>query len=358
MGAIPARWVTEVTEDHDIPGMVIVSVSCHASNRPVDPSECNWVYLGGLSRQELRRAAANLGLGMARSASNDELVAAIRAAVLGDPEPTPEPSPEPVIPTPEPEPEPEPFDGKHRDFDRVLRRVQAGITPWLHGEAGTGKTTLAIQIAEAMGLPFYGKSVTAQMTEVSFFGYTDANGQVVRTPFREAWENGGVFLLDEASSATPNLAAGINMALANGRVAFPDGMIDRHDDCMIIAAANDTGQGPTPKYPKGIKQDSSFLDRFVMTELVLDDRVVDAGVAERLENAMLRRQWMSVWHKCRMNAQTYGLTNVVITPRSAFDGATLLAIGESVRDAAVDSILKGDTSDTGRKVLEGTGITL
>jgi len=357
MGAIPARWVTEVAEHHDIPGIVIVSVSTVASNRPVDPAECNWVYLGELSRQELRRAAANLGLGLPRNASNDELTAAITVAVLGGVAPQPA---APVVPEPAPEPTPEPvaFDGKHREFDKVLRRVQAGITPWLHGEAGTGKTTLAIQIAEAMGLPFFGKSVTAQMTEVSFFGYTDANGQVVRTPFREAWEHGGVFLLDEASSATPNLAAGINMALANGRVAFPDGMIDRHDDCMIIAAANDTGQGPTPKYPKGIKQDSSFLDRFVMTELTLDDRVVDAGVAERLENAMLRRQWMSVWHKARMNAQTYGLTNVVITPRSAFDGATLLAIGESVRDAAVDSILKGDTSDTGRKVLEGTGVTL
>ena len=356
MGAVPARWVTDVAESFD-PGVVIVSVSTVASNRPVDPAECNWVYLGELSRQELRRAAANLGLGLPRNASNDELTAAITVAVLGGVAPQPS---APVVPEPAPEPTPEPvaFDGKHREFDKVLRRVQAGITPWLHGEAGTGKTTLAIQIAEAMGLPFYGKSVTAQMTEVSFFGYTDANGQVVRTPFREAWEHGGVFLLDEASSATPNLAAGINMALANGRVAFPDGMIDRHPDCMIIAAANDTGQGPTPKYPKGIKQDSSFLDRFVMTELVLDDRVVDAGVAERLENAMLRRQWMSVWHKARMNAQTYGLTNVVITPRSAFDGATLLAIGESVRDAAVDSILKGDTSDTGRKVLEGTGITL
>lgn len=356
MGAVPARWVTEVAEHHDIPDAVIVSVSTVASNRPVDPADCNWVYLGELSRQELRRAAANLGLGLPRSASNDELMAAIKVAVLGGVVP---PS-APVVPEPAPEPIPEPvaFDGKHRDFDRVLRRVQAGLTPWLHGEAGTGKTTLAIQVAEAMRLPFFGKSVTAQMTEVSFFGYTDANGQVVRTPFRDAWEHGGVFLLDEASSATPNLAAGINMALANGRVAFPDGMIDRHPDCMIIAAANDTGQGPTPKYPKGIKQDSSFLDRFVMTELTLDDRVVDAGVAERLENAMLRRQWLSVWHKCRMNAQSYGLTGVVITPRSAFDGATLLSIGESLRDAAIDCITKGDTSDTARKVLEGTGVTL
>jgi len=355
MGAIPARWVTEVTEGFD-PGVVIVSVSTVASNRPVDPAECNWVYLGELSRQELRRAAANLGLGLPRNASNDELIAAIKVAVSGGVVP----SPAPVVPEPAPEPTPEPvaFDGKHRDFDRVLRRVQAGLTPWLHGEAGTGKTTLAIQIAEAMGLPFHGISVTNETTITTFFGYTDANRFLHRTDFREAWEHGGIFLLDEASSARPTIAAGINMALANGVVSFPDGMIKRHPDCFIIAAANDTGQGPTPVYPKGIKQDSSFLDRFVMNELLLDQRVVDAGVAERLENAMLRRQWMLVWHKARENRQAFGLHNFVVTPRSAFDGATLLSIGESLRDAAVDCILKGDTSDAARKVLDGTGITL
>lgn len=352
MGAIPSRWVTEVTRDFDNDNEVIVSVSCSASLRPVPASECQWVPLRDLSRQELRRAAANLRLGMPKASTNDDLVAAIKNAVLGGHVPAP------PVPSPAPEPEPTIYDGRHKDFGKVLSRIKAGITPWLHGEAGTGKTTLAIQIAEALELPFYGKSVTAQMTEVSFFGYTDANGQVVRTPFREAWENGGVFLLDEASSATPNLAAGINMALANGKVAFPDRMIDRHDDCIIIAAANDTGQGPTPKYPKGIKQDASFLDRFVMTELVLDQRVVDAAVKDRITDPVMRAEWLRLWKKARQNVLKYGLTNVVITPRSAMDGATLRSIGESLRDAAVDTILKGDTGPTAHKVLEGTGVTL
>ena len=355
MGAVPARWVAEVTVDYDDDNEVIVAVSLGASLRPVPATECFWVPLRDLSRQELRRAAANLRLGLPKAATNEELTEAIKNRVLGRrvPGKTPMVVPSPVEPTPIVV-----YDGRHKDFGKVLGRIKAGITPWLHGEAGTGKSTLAIQLAEHLGLPFYGKSVTAQLTEVSFFGYTDANGQVVRTPFREAWENGGIFLLDEASSATPNLAAGINMALANGKVAFPDRMIDRHDDCIIIAAANDTGQGPTPKYPKGIKQDASFLDRFVMTELVLDELIVDAGVESRLENAALRREWMAVWKQARRNVQTYGLTNVVITPRSAFDGATLLAIGESFRSAAVDCITKGDVSDTARKVLEGTGVTL
>lgn len=354
MGAIPARWAFNVDF---IDGRYMATVSAVASNRPQTPTVT--VPLGELSRQEIRRAAVCIKVHTNRSDSNAEMIAKIVLAVdaRSSAVPTPTVDPTPTI-TVDPEPTPTVYDGKHKDFGKVLARVQAGLTPWLHGEAGTGKTTLAIQIAEHLGLPFYGKSVTAQLTEVSFFGYTDARGEVVRTPFREAWENGGIFLLDEASSATPNLAAGINMALANGKVAFPDAMIDRHDDCIIIAAANDTGQGPTPKYPKGIKQDASFLDRFVMTELVLDERVVLEGVAARLECEFKRSQWLSLWRMARQNAQTYGLNNVVITPRSAFDGATLVAIGESWRSAAIDAILKGDTSDTARKVLEGTGITL
>lgn len=351
MGAIPARWVFSVDF---IDGKYVATVSADASHRPSEPRVT--VPFGDLSRQEVRRSAVAMRVPTNRSDSNEEIIAKVINAV--DRRRVSAPSVPVVEPVVEPTPEPTIYDGRHKDFGKVLGRIKAGVTPWLHGEAGTGKTTLAVQLADELGLPFYGKSVTAQMTEVSFFGYTDANGQVVRTPFREAWENGGIFLLDEASSATPNLAAGINMALANGKVAFPDRMIDRHDDCIIIAAANDTGQGPTPKYPKGIKQDASFLDRFVMTELVLDQRVVDAGVADRLQDSAKRNQWLSVWHKARQNAQTYGLTNVVITPRSAFDGATLLSIGESFRDAAVDCITKGDTSDTARKVLEGCGITL
>jgi hypothetical protein len=247
--------------------------------------------------------------------------------------------------------------GAHRSFATVLNRVQAGLTPWLHGEAGTGKTTLAIQMAEALGVPFYGISVTAQMTAAQFFGYTDARGETVRTPFRECFENGGVFLFDEASSAQPNLSAGVNMALANGVVQFPDGMVERHSDCYFMAAANDVGLGPTPKYPKGLKQDASFLDRFTFCELVLDEAVVAAGVASRCDDSATADRWLDVWRRCRTNVQTYGL-NVTITPRSAFDGAVLLSIGESLTDAARDCILKGLAADQAAKVLEGTGITI
>ena len=321
-----------------------------------------WCGLSQLTRQELRRVCANLSIPSTREDSVNDLLDRIMFEFgVGSPPPTvtePEPTVEPTV-----EPEPtfaEPtapsttVQGAHKDFAAVLRRVVAGLTLWLHGEAGTGKTTLAIQIAKAMGLPFRGVSVTAQMTAAQFFGYTNAMGDVVRTDFREVWEHGGVFLIDEASSAMANLAAGINMALANGVCAFPDGMIDRHPDCHIMAAANDVGMGPTPKYPKGLKQDASFRDRFVFHELTLDMDVVKSGVTSRCD-AATAEAWLKVWNQARANVKSYGL-DLVITPRSAFDGATLLSIGDGVQSAARDAILKGAPDAVAEKVLEGTGV--
>lgn len=242
--------------------------------------------------------------------------------------------------------------GAHKDFTKVVKLVGAGLYPWLHGEAGTGKTTLAMQIADALGLPFYGKSMTLQTTESSFFGYQTADGTLVRKAFREAWEHGGVFLLDEASSVHPNLAATINMAAANGICEFPDGMIRQHSDFRLIAAANDIGQGPSSKYPKGVKQDTSFLDRFTFKEITLDESIVDAGVRSRLQGYQADR-WLTIWSVARSNARGGAVT---VTPRSAFQGAEMIALGFTEREAAESAILRGADGDLATRILQDCGI--
>jgi cobaltochelatase CobS len=52
-------------------------------------------------------------------------------------------------------------------------------------------------------------------------GYMDAHGKLVRTLLREAYEHGGVFLLDEIDAGNPGVLTVLNALLANGQVGFP-----------------------------------------------------------------------------------------------------------------------------------------
>jgi len=324
------------------------SVSVSAANVP-DPSGFDLGSLGSILEQVARSAAESALADFQPTAAVDEQIVrdivaeGISKATL----------PQTITVVSNREPNGVTVQGAHKDFAKVVKMVELGLQPWLHGEAGTGKTTLAMQIAEALGLPFYGKSLTAQTTESSFYGYQTADGSLVRKAFREAWEHGGVFLLDEVSSAMGNLIAGVNMALANGVCEFPDGMIPMHPDFRVIAAANDIGMGPTAKYPKGMRQDASFRDRFVFVEITLDESVVEAGVRSRIQGADADR-WLVVWSVARSNARQDGSLDV--TPRSAFQGADLISLGFSLRDAADAAILRGADGSVATRILADTGL--
>lgn len=132
---------------------------------------------------------------------------------------------------------------------------------WLAGPAGSGKTTAARKLAEAMGLPFEFNG--AIDTEYKLSGFVDANGRVISTAFRRIWEFGGVYLFDECDASMAGALLAFNAALANGHAAFPDGTIKRHQNCYIIAAANTWGFGGDANYVGRAKLDAAFLDRFV-----------------------------------------------------------------------------------------------
>lgn len=316
------------------------------------------VPLSELAHNELRRVLAALGGRAAPSLSNDLLMVEIAARVQNGPVPVlPVVEPEPQ-PDPEPEPEPEPeWDGVHRDFHKTLARAQMDNL-WLWGEPGVGKTTLAWQIAKHLGRDFYLIPISGDMTKYDFLGFRDGAGHVAPTDFRRGFESPSVILIDEASSMRPNLAGVLNGALDNGVMGCPDGQVYRHPECIIIAAANDTGRGPTRECPKGLLQDASTMDRYTLQRMVLDERIVEAGVAERLQSQDQRDYLMAVWRQCRINVKHYNLHDVLITPRAAFKMANLLELGEPMRDAVTDCILKGIDGEPARKVLEDTGITL
>jgi len=111
----------------------------------------------------------------------------------------------------------------HQSFELLLHVVATGVPVMLVGAAGTGKSHSAELVAQSFDLPFYAMSVGAQTSKSDLIGYMNAVSAYVRTVFREAYENGGVFLLDEIDAGNSNVLIQLNAALANGYMSFPDG---------------------------------------------------------------------------------------------------------------------------------------
>lgn len=163
-----------------------------------------------------------------------------------------------------------PIDGTcHQAFPKVLSKVlayrkagKAGHV-YMHGPGGTGKTSIAPQVAEALGLDYYPISLGPTMTESKLMGYCDANGNYHETAWVKALRNGGLVLLDECDSANAAVLTVADAALANGHVGLPDGTtVEVSPDFIVLAAGNTTGNGPDRMYVGRQAQDKAFLDRF------------------------------------------------------------------------------------------------
>src|SRR5258707_10224005 len=127
---------------------------------------------------------------------------------------------------------------RHYLFPDIMTTVNTGIPSALIGPAGSGKSTVCEQIAKALELDFYlQSSVTG---EHQLTGYKDAYGKYHGTPFRVAFESGGLLLVDEVDTSDPSALIWMNTALSNGYAMFPhsDKPVLRHQDLRILIPAN------------------------------------------------------------------------------------------------------------------------
>ena len=218
-------------------------------------------------------------------------------------------------------------DRAHRMLEPVLTTVVAGATPMLVGPAGSGKTTLAEQVAKLMKLNFY---MEARVTsEYKLIGFLDATGKVARTQFREAYEKGGVFLFDEMDASDADALTAFNAALSNGLCAFPDKLVKRHEDFHAIAACNTFGRGADRQYVGRNQLDAATLDRFVVLEVDYDEQLE----LEISGDADWCRRVQKVRH-----AVTVEKVRHVVSPRASIMGARMLAAGmdrEAVEEACI-----------------------
>jgi cobaltochelatase CobS len=228
---------------------------------------------------------------------------------------------------------------QHHMFTRMLKlaatRKATGeaLNIWVTGPAGSGKTTAAANVSKALAIPFH--FTGAVKDEFKLLGFMDAHGRLTRTPFREAYEHGGVFLFDEIDGSDAGALLAFNAALANGQCDFPDKIVERHPNCVIIAAANTWGSGPTAKYMGRAKLDAASLNRFVMLPWEYDE-VLEMATSGNQE-------WCKKVQRMRKNAKDAGIDHV-ISPRATYDGAALLANGFDVADVA-SMVIRAGLSD-------------
>lgn len=227
------------------------------------------------------------------------------------------------------------IDRAHKIFPRVLRYASQRLSPYLVGPAGSGKTTIAEQVAIALGLKFY--FAAKVQSEFSLLGFTNATGEYVRTPFRDAYEHGGVFLFDEIDGSNANALTAFNAALANNLCPFPDGAIKRHPDFIAIAAANTFGRGADRQYVGRTAIDAATLDRFAVLEVEYD---------EQLELTLAtNRDWTEYVQATRNYIMDNAIRHVV-SPRASINGSKAIAAGDTWQEAADALIWKGLDAET------------
>lgn len=236
----------------------------------------------------------------------------------------------------------------HAQFQHLVRaaamRLPTGLVPgiFLQGEASSGKTTGARMLAEALSLPWHFNGAISMPHEM--LGFIDGAGKYHRTPFRDAYEKGGVYTFDEVDRSDPNALLAVNPHLANGVATFPDRQVKRHEDCIIVCTANTWGLGADANYSGATKLDAAFLSRFPVR--------ICWDIDPELESTIVSNPaWLARVRAARQRARAAGL-KVLIDTRAAQAGAALIAAGYDA-DAAAGMTYLANLKPEQRRQVEG-----
>jgi MoxR-like ATPase len=221
---------------------------------------------------------------------------------------------------------------RHAVFTDVLSCLSVRENVYLIGGAGSGKTTVASQVAEAMGLPFYSTGAVGMAYQLQ--GFINAEGKYMETDLYRAYTGGGIFLFDEIDASSAQALLAFNAIAANDLAAFPCGTVKRHDDFVIIASANTFGNGADAQYVGRAQLDAATLDRFAFITMDYD---------EALEMAISPcEEWTRYVQAVRAKVSEHKMRHVV-SPRASIRGGKLLLQGMDAKRVAELVVFKSMT---------------
>jgi len=160
-----------------------------------------------------------------------------------------------------------------RHLIKFMSAIQFGQNIWLHGHTGTGKTTLAEQIAARIGFPIERLNLDSNLERADIVGGVEitVDGGSPKTKFREgilprAMQQPCIFVLDEIDAGRPDVLFVIQRALERkGLTLTEDGgrTVKPHELFRFVATANSRGQGDEHGWYQGVRpMNLAMLNRF------------------------------------------------------------------------------------------------
>lgn len=226
---------------------------------------------------------------------------------------------------------------QHQQFDKLIKMLGLGLRVYIVGPAGSGKTHGCFAAAKALGQEAVAESFCVQSSKSEISGYMDAQGRAVLSKFRQAVENGWLYVADEIDSASANIVTVMNMVLASSPgtvVPFPDQMVTIHKDFKFVATANTFGRGASREYVGRNPLDAASLDRFVMLEWGYDNNLED----ELARTKGIKTTWVSHVRAVRAACEELKIRQVV-SPRATINGGLMLEYGDFTLEEVEEMVL-------------------
>jgi hypothetical protein len=253
----------------------------------------------------------------------------------------------------------------HPQVPQLCAYLRAGVPAWAHSAAGSGKTHMARQIAEMLGVEPYVISIDPTITVSKLLGYRNvANGEFVEGFIYKAYKHGGLVALDEVDTGDPGVVASINALLSNTHYLFPNNeTIKRHDQFYLVAMANTKGTGAVAGYTARNKLDAATLDRFAIVEIKYDPGLelalaIGEGTPGKLWQPVapatieVQRAYVEWVQKVRAEVGN----SVLISPRASINGCKLLRAGVPVSEVVEALVFKLCASDTVTRIKDRCGL--
>lgn len=248
------------------------------------------------------------------------------------------------------------IEGAHFHLERLVRLVAAGISVYCWGPAGSGKTTAALQAAEALHRQAEIDTLDPSTFRSMVQGYQTPTAAPVHTTFTRCWSEGKIYVADECDNAPGHVQTLFNSALANDMAPLAWGNVKRHKKFGFIGTGNTPGR-PTREFPDRRPMSAAFADRLYFIHWPLDPAIECRAVGltpPKPPAQPVGKISPQAWTTFVQDLRSWSVVNcptLMITPRASLLGTKALALGEAPEHVADALIFRGADAEIRRKAL-------